>query len=208
MKLSVEKLEICIKDFSLNCVNLDFNTGDLVLISAPNGSGKSMFLKGLTGLVRTQTRTIRIDGIDIAKLALSEFIAAYLGEEFLIPFYKPTEYFELIGKIKGLKSPELKLVIERLGELFKQNWPQKQIRELSTGLRKKVGLAGSLIGSPQIILWDEPFDNIDIEGQRIIDDFLKSDKRLVIYSSPVKEGLPFSSLLTIESGSVIMENRY
>lgn len=207
MNLLVDKLEISLKDFHLHCEDLSFNAGDIVLLTAPNGSGKSTFLKGIIGLVSTRQRKIKLNSTEVNKLNLSETIAAYLGEEFLIPFYEPLEYFELIGKIKGLEKPQIKLMLENVGDLFQQKWPKKYIHELSTGMKKKVGLAGSLIGDPQIILWDEPFENIDDEAQSLLKGFIKHEKRLVIYSSPVRNDLPFTGILTIQSGQVLMENQ-
>lgn len=206
MNLLIEQLEINLKDFHLNCENLMLNTGDTILLAAANGSGKSTFLKGIVGLVNTRNRKIKLNGDDAAKLNLSEFIAAYLGEEFLIPFYEPLEYFELLGKIRGIENSRIEQIIENSADLFQQKWPKKYIRELSTGMRKKVGLAGSLIGNPQIILWDEPFENIDDEAQSLLKEFIKNEKRLVIYSSPVRNELPFSDILTIQFGKVLLEN--
>lgn len=203
MNLVIEKLEIKIKEFRLQCDNLSFHHGDILLITAPNGSGKSMFLKGITGLENTIHRNIKINGEDVVKLNLSNFIGAYLGEEFLIPFYEPKEYFELIGKIKGLENSQIKITIESISNLFKQSWPNKYIRELSTGMRKKVGLAGSLIGDPEIILWDEPFENIDDEGHSLLNEFIKNEKRLIIYSSPVSSDQHFTGTLSIQAGRVI-----
>jgi ABC-2 type transport system ATP-binding protein len=163
MNLNIQKLEIKIKEFHLHSENLSFEQGEVLQLAEPNGTGKSMFLKGLTGLVKTQHRIIEINGNDVNKLNLSDYIGAYLGEEFLIPFYEPLEYFQLLGKIKGIEGSQLKSAIENISNLFNQKWPTKYIRELSTGMRKKVGLAASLIGEPKIILCDEPFENIDYE---------------------------------------------
>lgn len=207
MKLYIENLEINVKNFHLHCQNLAFNAGDTLLMVAPNGTGKSMFLKGIAGLVKTNYRKIKINDEYVNKLNLSEVVGAYLGEEFLIPFYEPLEYFQLIGKIKGLESSQIKLTIESISNMFNQKWPEKFIRELSTGMKKKVGLAGSLIGDPQIILWDEPFENVDDEAQHLLREFIKNEKRLVIYSSPVRNDLPFSNTLIIESGRVLIEHK-
>lgn len=206
MKLYIEKLEINVKNFHLHCQNSAFNAGDAFLMVAPNGTGKSMFLKGIAGLVKTNHRKIKINDEYVNKLNLSEVVGAYLGEEFLIPFYEPIEYFQLIGKIKGLDSSQIKLTIESISNMFNQKWPNKYIRELSTGMKKKVGIAGSLIGDPQIILWDEPFENVDDEGQHLLREFIKNNKQLLIYSSPVRNDLPFSNTLTIESGRVLIEH--
>lgn len=206
MNLYIENLEINIKSFDLHCQNIAFNAGDVFLIVAPNGSGKSMFLKGIVDLAKTSRRKIKIDNEYINKFNLSEVIAAYLGEEFLIPFYEPIEYFQLIGKIKGLESSEIKLIIESISDVFNQKWPKKFIRELSTGMKKRVGLAGSLMGSPQIILWDEPFENVDEESQHLLREFIKNEKRLIIYSSPSSTNLPSTDILTIESGKVLMKS--
>ncbi|MDZ7650683.1 MAG: ATP-binding cassette domain-containing protein [Cytophagales bacterium] len=207
MNLFIEQLEISLKEFHLHCNNLSFNAGDIVLLTASNGSGKTTFLKGIIGLVNTNHRKIKLNGKDVTRINLAEPIAAYIGEEFLIPFYEPLEYFELIGKIKGLEKSQIRLMIESVGDLFRLKWPKKYINELSTGMRKKVGLAGSLIGDPQIILWDEPFENVDDEAQSLLKGFIKNEKRLVIYSSPVNNDLPFTGILTIQSGKVLMENQ-
>ncbi|ELR69719.1 putative ATP-binding component of ABC transporter protein [Fulvivirga imtechensis AK7] len=205
MNIYIEKLDISVKKFHLHCHDLNFDVGDTFLITAPNGSGKSMFLKGIVGLVKTSYRKIKINGVYTNELNLSKVIAAYLGEEFLIPFYEPMEYFELIGKIKGLDDSQIKFAVEGISKMFNQEWPKKFIRDLSTGMKKKVGLAGSLIGNPQIIMWDEPFENVDDEAQCLLRQFIENDKRLIIYSSPVRDNLPLSRVLGIESGRVLIE---
>ena len=207
MNLYIDKLEISLKGFRLHGEHLDFHAGDICLLSAPNGSGKSVFLKGIAGLIKTNQRIIKINNEDINKLNLSVIMAAYLGEEFLIPFYEPVEYFQLIGKIKGLENEQIKAAIESISCLFRQKWPEKYIRELSTGMRKKVGLAGSLIGNPQIILWDEPFENVDSKARDLLMEFIKNEKRLVIYSSPVGHNLPFLCKLVIRSERILLEQK-
>jgi ABC-2 type transport system ATP-binding protein len=205
MSINIEKLEIKLKSFNLRAENFSFQGEEKILIAAANGSGKSMFLKGVIGLVPTLTRRIKISGEDISKSNLLDFIGVYLGEEFLIPFYTPREYFELIGKIRGLDSSQINLAINGFKILFKQEWPKKYIRELSTGMKKKVGLAGSLIGDPKIILWDEPFETLDDEGQRLLKEFIENDRRLVIYSSPVSDNHYSTRTLTIQEG-LVLEN--
>lgn len=208
MSFIIQKLEIKIKQFHLWCVNLSLEQGEILQLAEPNGSGKSMFLKGLTGLVKTEQRKVKINGNDVDKLNLADFVGAYLGEEFLIPFYEPLEYFQLLGKIKGLKTSQVKLAVENTSELFNQKWPNKYIRELSTGMRKKVGLAASLIGEPKIILWDEPFENIDDDGSKFLNEFIKKEKRLIIYTSPVTSDQFCTGKLAIQAGMVIKTLAY
>lgn len=203
MKLIIKELEIRIKNFHLTCKDMAFEAEGKYLIIAPNGSGKSMFLKGIIDLEKTRKRRILIDNRKIENYKLSEVFAAYLGEEFLIPFYEPKEYFELLGKTKGLNNSEISSTIKKVSEVFNDNWPKKFIRDLSTGMKKRVGLAGSLIGNPKIVLWDEPFENVDDEATQLLLDFIKNDTHLIIYTSPLmNDSLPFDKKLTIDSGKV------
>ena len=202
MELKVNKLAIKIGSFNLDCENLVFEDGGKYLIFAPNGSGKSVLLKGIVALIKTTVRDIDLDGKKVQDYDLSKVTATYLDEQFLVPFYKPLEYFEFLGKIKSVPTDKVNAIVKDFSDLFGHSWPKKYIRELSTGMRKKVGLAGSLIGTPSVILWDEPFENVDEQAVINLKKFIEKDKRLIVYTSPSTDELPKSKIITIENGLV------
>lgn len=205
--LEINKLEIELKNFKLKAEELNFLSGEKIILSAQNNSGKSIFLLGLTGLVRTKVRELRFNQIHCDKNLWQEYTGVYHDQSSLVPFLTPMEFFEMTARLKKIsKELAIRDAHEYSEYLHFPEEPKKYIKELSLGTQKKVGLIASLLGSPKIILWDEPFTNLDdasvIGLNLVIKDVLKDT--LVLLTTPTEE-LPykaFNSQLVIEDGEV------
>jgi ABC-2 type transport system ATP-binding protein len=103
------------------------------------------------------------------------------------------QYCYLIGSIYSLKKHEIDTKITTISPFFFPNLKDlelKIISELSTGQKKKVGLMGSVLHNPELIIWDEPFENLDFDGIDSITDFINAQKNMdhtIIYTSPKNE---------------------
>ena len=107
-------------------------------------------------------------GEDVSKTeAWKSQVGAYLDEQMLLAFLTPDEYFETLRKIYGLSTADLELHLGKFEELFNGEvlGKKKYIRDLSKGNLKKVGIAAALLGHPQVVLLDEPFENLDPSSQ-------------------------------------------
>jgi ABC-2 type transport system ATP-binding protein len=109
-----------------------------------------------------------IDGQNVSKTEeWKSRVGAYLDEHMLLSYLTPDEYFETLRKIYRLSEEDLRLHLENFKDLFNDEilGKKKYIRDLSKGNLKKVGIAAALMGNPEVVLLDEPFENLDPSSQ-------------------------------------------
>lgn len=163
-------------------INLTINEGEFVAIIGKSGEGKSVLLKQIIGLIKPDSGNIIIDGVDIAKINprnLQTTIFKKCGYVFqFAALLDSLSVFENIG-ITLLEAGEpvdkvRPLVIEKLhsvglGEDALDKFPD----ELSGGMKKRVGLARTLMLTPKILLYDEPTTGLDPITTRLIHNLIK-----------------------------------
>ncbi|MCS4434929.1 ABC transporter ATP-binding protein [Aquiflexum gelatinilyticum] len=133
-----------------------------------NGAGKTTLFRIMLDLVRASAGKVTIEGNDVSKSEdWKSRVGAYLDEHMLLSYLTPDEYFETLRKIYRLSEEDLKLHLENFKELFNDEilGKKKYIRDLSKGNLKKVGIAAALMGHPDVVLLDEPFENLDPSSQ-------------------------------------------
>jgi ABC-2 type transport system ATP-binding protein len=133
-----------------------------------NGAGKTTLFRIMLDLVRATSGYVTINGEDVSKTeAWKAKTGAYLDEHMLLAYLTPDEYFETLRKIYGLSEADLKNHLDRFYELFNDEilGKKKYIRDLSKGNLKKVGIAAALMGNPEVVFLDEPFENLDPSSQ-------------------------------------------
>lgn len=144
-----------------------------------NGAGKTTLFRIILDLVRATEGQVLIHGNDVSKSEdWKRIVGAYLDEHMLLGYLTPTEYFEVLQKIHGLSDEDLRLHLARFEEFFNGEILEqtKYIRDLSKGNLKKVGIAASLIGNPEAVLLDEPFENLDPSSQTRLKRLILAEK--------------------------------
>jgi ABC-2 type transport system ATP-binding protein len=147
---------------------LEISQGECFGLVGNNGAGKTTLFRIMLDLVRATTGTVSIDGIDVSKSEnWKAKTGAYLDEHMLLAYLTPDEYFETLRVIYGLSADDLRLHLDKFSEFFNDEvlGKKKYIRDLSKGNLKKVGIAAALLGDPQVVLLDEPFENLDPSSQ-------------------------------------------
>lgn len=148
-----------------------------------NGAGKTTLFRMLLDLVRPTNGDIIINGQDVKSSSeWRHFVGSFLDENFLIPYLTPDEYFNLVGELHGYGQEDLKIFLNRFEEFFSGEiiGRKKYIRDLSKGNIKKTGIVAALIGQPQIVVLDEPFENLDPTSQiRLKDLIIKEHKNRI-----------------------------
>lgn len=147
---------------------LDISSGECFGLVGNNGAGKTTLFRIMLDLVRASAGSVTINGEDVSKT--EEWKAktrAFLDEHMLLAYLTPDEYFETLRVIYGLSVADLKLHLDKFAEFFNDEilGKKKYIRDLSKGNLKKVGIAAALMGNPEIIFLDEPFENLDPSSQ-------------------------------------------
>ena len=175
----------------LNRVNLTIQTGETMVVIGRSGCGKSVLLKHLIGLLKPDGGSLRIDGIDIARLSGRSLdkIRMRFGMLFQgAALFDSMTVEENVGfslQEHTQMDPEAitQRVRECLGLVGLAGIEQLHPAELSGGMRKRVGLARALAMNPEIILYDEPTTGIDpIMGDVINDLIMALRDRLKVTS--------------------------
>lgn len=209
--IEIKKIQIELKKFKLVAEGIRILRKEKIVINAQNNSGKSIFLLGITGLIRSKIRDVFFDNTHCDKNLWQEFTGVYHDQSSLVPFLTPIEYFKMIGDLRGVPRELVVSNYEKYCDYL--NFPKeekKYIKELSLGTQKKVGLIASLLADPSIVLWDEPFANLDDESATSLALIIERElmDTTILLTSPTKE-LPFSnftSQLVIDSGIVLKLN--
>jgi phospholipid/cholesterol/gamma-HCH transport system ATP-binding protein len=171
----IEYIDVC-KAFDqpvLTGVSLAVQTGEMLSIVGPSGTGKSVLLKTTNGLLEPDSGDVRIDGVSVYT-ASREHIGAIRRKvgyvfQYAALFDSMTVYENLLmglpdDEARRGRSPELlRKISDALEDVNLDPFHvlQKLPAELSGGMRKRVGLARAIVGRPEILLYDEPVTGLD-----------------------------------------------
>ncbi len=173
-------------------LSFDVAAGEIVGFLGPNGAGKSTTMRILAGYMPATAGTARIAGIDIFEdpMGVKRRIG-YLPE--MPPVYLDMTvrgYLGFVGRLKGARGAQLKPEVERVAGLAGvDHILGRLIRNISKGYRQRVGLAQSLLMSPEVLILDEPtvgLDPIQIEQVRkLITDLGETGRHTIILSTHI-----------------------
>lgn len=146
-------------------VSLSIASGEVYSLVGANGAGKSTLIKMLVGITEAGGGRLSICGEDISNRAQStRKHLGYLPEE-LVLYDRLTgrEYLELVAGLKDVEPGEIE---GELGFFELQAVQSKLVGGYSLGMRKKLGLAAAMLGSPDVLVLDEPLNGLDVEMMR------------------------------------------
>jgi phospholipid/cholesterol/gamma-HCH transport system ATP-binding protein len=167
------------KQVVLNGVDFEVREGETVALLGPSGTGKSVLLKHIIGLIRPDEGEISVDGKDVCRLKrkqLSE-LRSEIGYVFQNgALFDSMNVFENVrlGITDENKYGDLDYCRKRVAECIRLvNLPADTIEkfpaQLSGGMRKRVGIARAIAGKPKYLLYDEPTSGLDPVNADIID---------------------------------------
>ncbi len=166
----------------LDDINLKISEGELLVVLGGSGTGKSVLLKHMMGLLKPDEGSICIDSVDITKLSDKELIGirkkiGYLFQEGAL--YDFMTVFENLAfpltEHTRLRKPEIaRRVKEILAIVDLEGIEEKFPEELSGGMKKRVALARSIILDSKLLLCDEPTSGLDPIRSRDISDLIKT----------------------------------
>ncbi len=148
----------------LNIPELKFEKGVNFGLVGNNGAGKTTLFRLLLDLIRADQGEVNINGENVAKSEnWKHQLGSYLDQGFLIDFLSPEEFFDFVGKTKGMSSGDIEAFLDNMQEFFSGEvlGRKKLIRNLSMGNQQKTGIAAALMGNPEIVVLDEPFNSLD-----------------------------------------------
>ncbi len=191
----------------LNIEHLEIQKGE-------SFGGKTTFFSLLLDLIQPSTGNIVSNGIEIhTSEKWKTFTNAFLDESFLIGYLTPDEYFNFIGELRGLSKEETLAFVKPFQVFFNDEilGGKKYIRDLSKGNQKKVGIAATFIGNPEVVILDEPFANLDPTTQIRLKNLLKeiADRKqitMLISSHDLQHTIEVSNrIVALEKGKIVKD---
>src|SRR4029079_14117714 len=156
-------------------VSFVVNPGETKIVMGGSGTGKSTILKLVLGLIKPQGGTIRIDGDDITEMTEAELteVRRKIGMVFHDgPLFDSLSVYENVGFRlfeQSVPEPEIEAAVRRMLRFVNlEHTMYMRPSELSGGMRRRVGIARALVGSPKLILFDEPTAGLDPPTARTI----------------------------------------
>lgn len=168
------------KNRVLRGVDLTIPSGQSMVIIGGSGTGKSVLLKCILGLVQHDTGTITLDGQDVTKADRDAFLARF-GMLFQggalfdsLRVWENVAFRLMRGTAKRPKAEAREIAIEKLRRVgLKPEVADLFPAELSGGMQKRVGLARAIAASPEIIFFDEPTTGLDPIMAGVINDLIR-----------------------------------
>jgi len=164
----------------LQGVNLTIPRGESMVVIGGSGTGKSVLLKCILGLIKPDSGVITVDGQDVSKLERDAFLARF-GMLFQggalfdsLPVWQNVAFRLLRGSLKRPKDEAREIAIEKLRRVgLKPDVANLYPAELSGGMQKRVGLARAIAAEPEIIFFDEPTTGLDPIMAGVINELIR-----------------------------------
>ena len=198
----------------LSIDQLEIPKGQCFGLVGNNGAGKTTLFSLLLDLIKTSTGEIVSNGIEAAKSEdWKSFTSAFIDDSFLIGYLTPEEYFYFVGELRGINKEAVDSFLEIYKDFFNDEIldQKKYLRDFSKGNQKKVGLIATFLGSPNVIILDEPFANLDPTTQIRLKQLIKKETEsreitLLISSHDLNHVTDVCNrIVLLERGSVIMD---
>ena len=176
MKLELQHVTKVIRRITvLNDVNLTLESGTIYGLRGINGSGKTMLMRMIAGLIRPTRGEVFLDGKQLGKdLSFPPDMGMLIENPAFLDGYTAAQNLRLLAGIRK------KVGEERIREILEQvglGWEDKRkYRQFSLGMKQRLGIAGAVLEHPQLLLIDEPTNALDTDGIQMVQRLLLEEK--------------------------------
>ena len=165
------------RQWALAHLDLAVANGDSLLIAGPNGCGKTTLLQLIAGILKPTTGSLEVLGHDPrrARMACRRRLSLVSHNSFLYDQLTAKESMRLWAKIlrNGADDSRLASLLEEAGLGARGN---SVVSAFSAGMRKRLSLARSRLEEPDLLLLDEPFAALDVDGQALIENWIRQSR--------------------------------
>ena len=160
-RIVVEGLSKKIKEtVILQDVNMILESGNIYGLRGRNGSGKTMIMRSLCGLVIPDKGAVTIDGEVLQRdIKFPRSVGVLIENPSFLSRYTGYKNLELLAKLTGgISDSDIRFAMERVGLNLDKD---KAYRKYSLGMKQKLGIANAIMGEPDLIILDEPINALD-----------------------------------------------
>lgn len=174
---------------ALDNINLRIENGEFFVVIGPSGCGKTTLIRSILSGITETDGDILLDGVDIEKIKKGERNIAYICQDFNL-YPKMTVYDNIAFPLRMMKTPDVE-VDRRVKEYARIvdviELLTRKPKQLSGGQIQRVEIARALVKNPRIILFDEPFANLDVklktQMRAFVGDMHKKFKPTVLFAT-------------------------
>ncbi|MEK4306283.1 ABC transporter ATP-binding protein [Oceanobacillus sp. M60] len=147
---------------SVNQLSLVIQPGVVTGFLGPNGAGKSTTMKMILGLINPSRGSVTIDGkaYKDLKLPISK-VGALIHGDAVNPKLTAKQHLEILASASGISKKRIDSILMETGL---ENVKDKPIGTFSLGMKQRLGIAAALLGDPETVILDEPFNGLDVDG--------------------------------------------
>ena len=204
-EIIIENLSKTIKNNKiLDNVNLTFESGHVYGLVGRNGSGKTMLLRAICGLIFPDSGKVIIDGKQLHKdISFPESCGIIIENTDLLPNFSAFDNLKMLSEIKNTANDNMiKSAIRSVG-LDPDS--KKKVKTFSLGMKQRLSIAQALFEDPDILLLDEPTNALDEDGVNDVRRILleqKKKNKLIIIASHNKEDISLLSdtVISVSNG--------
>lgn len=204
-EIIIENLSKTIKNNKiLDNVNLTFESGHVYGLVGRNGSGKTMLLRAICGLIFPDSGKVIIDGKQLHKdISFPESCGIIIENTDLLPNFSAFDNLKMLSEIKNTANDNMiKSAIKSVG-LDPDS--KKKVKTFSLGMKQRLSIAQALFEDPDILLLDEPTNALDEDGVNDVRRILleqKKKNKLIIIASHNKEDISLLSdtVISVSNG--------
>ena len=176
MKLELQHVTKVIRRITvLNDVNLTLESGTIYGLRGINGSGKTMLMRLMAGLIRPTRGEVFLDGKQLGKdLSFPPDMGMLIENPAFLDGYTAAQNLRLLAGIrKKVGEERIREVLEQVGLGYED---KRKYRQFSLGMKQRLGIAGAVLEHPQLLLIDEPTNALDTDGIQMVQRLLLEEK--------------------------------
>ena len=191
----------------LSDISYEFIKGKIYGLVGKNGSGKTMLLRAIAGLIKPTSGKIIVDGKELWKdIDFPPELGVLIEKPQFIDFFTGYENLKLIAEVKQKVNSE---IIYDYMNKFSLNPRSTQImKKYSLGMKQKIGIIQAVMESPKILILDEPFNALDSDSVKLLKEIIldiKEKDGIIILTSHHEDDIQYicDEFLMIENGKLI-----
>jgi ABC-2 type transport system ATP-binding protein len=161
---------------AVDYLDLDIKKGEIFGLLGPNGSGKSTTIKMILGLVKPDSGSVNVLGINVEEnpIMVKQKVGYVPESPRLYEFLTGLEFLDFAGDVYGLELGEKKKRIDEfVRALGLEGRGGDTIGSYSEGMKQKVVIISAIMHRPELLLFDEPLSGLDPKSARIVKDLLR-----------------------------------